>query len=68
MGKPSCVICVTGSKKDRDKLGSPQAPRARMHAGTPGQWGLLEAPRAPWPGQALAALVLAVFGVESTPL
>ena len=41
---------------------SPQAPRARMHAGPPGQWGVLEAPRAPGPGQALAALVWAVFG------
>ena len=41
---------------------SPQAPRARTHARPPGQWGLLEAPRAPGPGQALAALVLAVFG------
>ena len=33
-----------------------------MHAGPPGQWGVLEAPRAPGPGQALAALVWAVFG------
>ena len=41
---------------------SPQAPRARMHARPPGQWGVLEAPRAPGPGQALAGLVLAVFG------
>ena len=39
-----------------------QAPRARTHARPPGQWGVLEAPRAPGPGQALAALVLAVFG------
>ena len=42
------------------------APRPRAHARTharpPGQWGVLEAPRAPGPGQALAALVLAVFG------
>ena len=35
---------------------------ARTHARPPGQWGLLEAPRAPGPGQALAGLVLAVFG------
>ena len=41
---------------------SPQAPGARTHARPPGQWGVLEAPRAPGPGQALAALVLAVFG------
>ena len=41
---------------------SPQAPRARTHARPPGQWGLLEDPRAPGPGQALAGLVLAVFG------
>ena len=42
------------------------APRPRAHARTharpPGQWGLLEDPRAPGPGQALAGLVLAVFG------
>ena len=42
------------------------APRPRAHARTharpPGQWGVLEAPRAPGPGQALAGLVLAVFG------
>ena len=41
---------------------SSQAPRARTHACPPGQWGVLDAPRAPGPGQALAALVLAVFG------
>ena len=41
------------------------APRPRAHARThalPVNGGVLEAPRAPWPGQALAALVLAVFG------
>ena len=38
------------------------APRARTHARPSGQWGVLGAPRAPGPGQALAGLVLAVFG------
>ena len=51
---------VGGRRDLRTPQPSPQAPRARMHAGPPGQWGVLEAPRAPGPGQALAALVLAV--------
>ena len=35
---------------------------ARTHARPPGHWGVLEAHRAPGPGQAVAGLVLAVFG------
>ena len=37
---------------------TPQAPRARTHARPPGHWGVLEAHRAPGPGQAVAGLVL----------
>ncbi|CAD7015489.1 unnamed protein product [Ceratitis capitata] len=38
-----------------------RAPRARTHARPPGQWGSWK-PSGPGPGQALAGLVLAVFG------
>ena len=61
--RPGLELPRVGGRRDlRTPQPSPQAPRARMHAGPPGQWGVLEAPRAPGPGQALAALVLAVFG------
>ena len=53
---------VGGRRDLRTPQPSRQAPRARTHARPPGQWGLLEDPRAPGPGQALAGLVLAVFG------
>ena len=61
--RPGLELPRVGGRQDlRTPQPSPQAPRARTHARPPGQWGLLEDPRAPGPGQALAALVLAVFG------
>ena len=61
--RPGLELPRVGGRRDlRTPQPSPQAPRARTHARPPGQWGVLEAPRAPGPGQALAGLVLAVFG------
>ena len=53
---------VGGRRDLRTPQPSPQAPRARMHARPPGHWGVLEAHRAPGPGQAVAGVVLAGFG------
>ena len=53
---------VGGRRDLRTPQPTPQAPRARTHARPPGHWGVLEAHRAPGPGQAVAGLVLAVFG------
>src|SRR5574340_421363 len=61
--RPGLELPRVGGRRDlRTPQPSPQAPRARTHARPPGQWGLLEDPRAPGPGQALAGLVLVVFG------
>ena len=61
--RPGLECPGVGGRRDlRTPQPSPQAPHARMHARPPGQWGVLEAPRATRPGQVLAGLVLAVFG------
>ena len=53
---------VGGRRDLRTPQPTPQARREPTHTSPPGHWGVREALRAPGPGQALAGLVLAVFG------